>query len=88
MAKVKFNLLLNIILSHKYRFVVLILDEMKIQEDLVDDRMGQKLHGFFNLGNINSELKVLEKQVRDIASPCSNIATHTYPNDPWNFHQN
>lgn len=49
---------------------------MKIQEDLVYDRTGQRLHGFVNLGDINSELQVLEKQVRDIASPCSNIATH------------
>ena len=49
---------------------------MKIQEDLVYDRTGQRLHGFVNLGDVNSELQVLEKQVRDIASPCSNIATH------------
>ena len=49
---------------------------MKLQEDLVYDRTGQRLHGFVNLGDINSELQVLEKQVRDIASPCSNIATH------------
>ena len=27
------------------RFVVLILDEMKIQEDLVYDKTGQRLHG-------------------------------------------
>ena len=49
---------------------------MKIQEDLVYDRTGPRLHGFVNLGDINSELQVLEKQVRDIASPSSNIATH------------
>lgn len=49
---------------------------MKKQEDLEYDRTGQRLHGFVILVDINSELQVLEKQVRDIASPCSNIATH------------
>ena len=58
------------------RFVVLILDEMKIQEDLVYDKTGQRLHGFVNLGNVNSDLQKLESQVADDTTPTGSIATH------------
>ena len=56
--------------------MVLILDEIKIQEDLVFDKSGHRLHGFVNLGDINSELKALENQASERSSPSSNIATH------------
>ena len=58
------------------RFVVLILDEMKIQEDLVYDKTGQRLHGFVNLGDVNSDLQKLECQVAGDTIPSESIATH------------
>ena len=58
------------------RFVVLILDEMKIQEDLVYDKTGQRLHGFVNLGDVNSDLQKLECQVVGDTIPSESIATH------------
>ena len=42
---------------------MLILDEMKIQEDLVYDKTEQRLHGFVNLGDVNNDLQNLESQV-------------------------
>uniref|UniRef100_A0A1X7U031 Transposable element P transposase n=1 Tax=Amphimedon queenslandica TaxID=400682 RepID=A0A1X7U031_AMPQE len=58
------------------RFVVLILDEIKIQEDLVFDKSGHRLHGFVNLGDINRELKAHDDQASDSFCASSNIATH------------
>lgn len=52
---------------------MLILDEMKIQEDLVFYRTGQQLHGFVNLGDVNEDL---ESEVDQHSLPCKNIATH------------
>ena len=50
---------------------------MKIQEDFVYDKTGQRLHGFVNLGEINSDLQSLESQVSDGAgSPSSCLAAH------------
>jgi hypothetical protein len=58
------------------RFVVLIFDEMKIQEDLVYDKTGERLHGFVYLGEVNEDLRKLEKDVSDKQSPTKSIATH------------
>ena len=55
---------------------MLILDEMKIQEDLVFDKTGQVLHGFVNLGDVNSDLQKLEHEVSGDAAPSDGIATH------------
>ena len=55
---------------------MLILDEMKIQEDLVYDKTGQRLHGFVNLGDVNNDLQKLESQVAYDPVPSGNIATH------------
>ena len=55
---------------------MLILDEMKIQEDLVYDKTGQRLHGFVNLGDVNNDLQKLESQVACDPVPSGNIATH------------
>ena len=56
---------LNTVLPHSYfvfcRFVVLI-DEMKIREDLVYDKTGTSLHGFVNLGDVNNQLRQIEIQ--------------------------
>ena len=41
-------------------YVVLIMDEMKVREDLVYDKTGNALHGFVNLGNVNNQLRELE----------------------------
>ena len=45
------------------RYVVIIIDEMKIQEDLVFDKTGVYMHGFVNLGNVNQELLKLEQEI-------------------------
>ena len=44
------------------RFVVLIVDEMKVREDLIYDKTGETVHGFTNLGDVNNQLRELEKQ--------------------------
>ena len=36
--------------------MVLIIDEIKIRDDLMYDRSGSRLHGFVNLGNVNNQL--------------------------------
>lgn len=55
---------------------MLIIDEMKIQEDLVYDKTGQRLHGFVNLGDISNDLESLRTQVSCGATPSTKIATH------------
>lgn len=45
-----------------HRYVVLVMDEMKVREDLVYDKTGETLHGFVNLGNVNNQLRELEMQ--------------------------
>ena len=52
------------------RYVILIVDEMKVQEDLAYDKTGCNLLGFVNLG------EVLEGKFRaDVQDPCETIAT-------------
>ena len=69
---------LNAVLHHSYfvacRFVVLIIDEMKIREDLVYDKTGTSLHGFVNLGDVNNQLRQLEIQA-DTKKPHECLAT-------------
>ena len=67
---------LRVLLLSLDRYIVLIMDEMKIQEDLVYDKTGQNLFGFVNLGMVNDELQELEKQANNKTTPSSNIATH------------
>ena len=56
---------------------MLVLDEMKIPEDLVFDSTGRWLHGFVNLGDISNKLQALEREVRySSVTPSGNIATH------------
>ena len=53
---------------------MLIIDEMKIREDLVYDKTGRNLHGFVNLGDVNNQLLQLEQQaVSSVPQNC--IAT-------------
>ena len=63
-----------------FRYVLLIIDEMKIREDLVYDKNGCNLHGFVNLGDINDQLLQLEQSthctVRD--KPHTQLATHMH----------
>ena len=56
------------------RFVVLIIDEMKVREDLVYDKTGESLHGFVNLGDVNDQLQQLEK-LADTGKPYECFAT-------------
>ncbi len=60
-----------------HRYVVLLVDEMKVQEDLVYDKTGENLLGFVNLGNVNSEIESLQSRLKDEATdPVESIATH------------
>ena len=49
---------------------------MKIKEDLVYDKSGERLHGFVNLGDINSALQSLESETSDSGSASHSLATH------------
>ncbi len=68
----------KIISPTQCRYVILVIDEMKVQEDLVYDKTGNNLLGFVNLGNVNSEIEMLEGQLRNdiLDPPCENIANH------------
>ena len=63
-----------LVYTHFYRFVVLIIDEMKVQEDLVYDKTGESLHGFVNLNDVNNQLQELEKQT-NTGKPHDSFAT-------------
>ena len=63
-----------LVYTHFYRFVVLIIDEMKVWEDLVYDKTGESLHGFVNLGDVNNQLQELEKQT-NTGKPHDSFAT-------------
>lgn len=54
--------------------MILIIDEMKVREDLVYDKTGECLHGFVNLGDVNNQLQQLEKQA-NTGKPHECIAT-------------
>lgn len=59
------------------RYVTLVIDEMKIQEDLVYDKTGSNFLGFVNLGEVNNDLEALEGQLKNsIKSPDQCFATH------------
>ena len=59
------------------RYVILIVDEMKVQEDPVYDNTGCNLLGFVNLDEVNNELEVLEGKLKaDVQDSCETIATH------------
>ena len=63
-----------LVYTHFYRCVVLIIDEMKVREDLVYDKTGESLHGFVNLGDVNNQLQELEKQT-NTGKPHDSFAT-------------
>ena len=42
------------------RFVALLMDEMKVREDLVIDRNGEVI-GYVDIGDVNNSLRKLEK---------------------------
>lgn len=50
---------------------------MKLQEDLVFDKTGQILHGFVNLGDVNSDVEKLRVyEISGDATSSESIATH------------
>ena len=57
---------LNAVLPHAYfvscRFVVFIIDEIKICEDPFFGKTGTSLHGFVCLGDVNNQLQQLDIQ--------------------------
>ena len=55
----------------------MIVDEMKIHEDLVYDKYGRNIHGFVNLGTVNDQLQELENNTQlQVSEPHESIATH------------
>lgn len=48
---------------------------MKIKEDLVFDKTGQHLHGFVNLGDVNSQLQLLEDDINGGKPQHEHVAT-------------
>ena len=59
---------------HFIQIVVLIIDEMKIRDDLVYDKTGDVLHGFVNLGDVNNQIQQLEQQAES-SKPYNYFAT-------------
>lgn len=57
------------------KYVVLLLDEMKIKESLVYDKHQSKIIGFMNLGEVNNQLSEFERTSSKESQPC--VATHT-----------
>ena len=57
------------------KFVVLSFDEMRIREDLVYDKNSCNVIGFVNLGEVNNQLKRLEKSADNLPGGVP-IATH------------
>ena len=56
--------------EEREKYVILLLDEMHIKEDLVFDKHSGELIGFINLGDINSHLLALEQSLTsDSSSP-------------------
>ena len=51
--------------EEKDKYVVLVLDEMKIREDLVFDKHSCRLIGFVNLGDVNDSLDKFEQQCQN-----------------------
>ena len=59
------------------RYVVLLLDEMKIKESLVYDKNESKIIGFVNLGEVNDQLSKFEREAsNDTEQSNGEIATH------------
>lgn len=56
------------------KHVILLLDEMKVREDVVFDKLTGEVIGLVNLGDINNELKSFETEAgKDSSIP---VATH------------
>ena len=59
------------------KYIVLLIDEMKIKESLVYDKIGMKVIGFVDLGSFNNQLVQFEESCN--TPP---IASHM-----WNLHE-
>ena len=46
-----------------------------MREDLIYDKTGETLHGFVNVGGVNTQLRELEKQA-NTGKPYDSFATH------------
>ena len=57
------------------RYVCLLIDEMKVKEDLIYDKVSGVIIGFCNLGSINDELLRFEQEV-DSDSHHPPVANH------------
>ena len=56
------------------QYVILLIDEMHIREDLVYDKHSGELIGFTNLGDINQHLVAFEHSITDEAAPSITLA--------------
>ena len=62
-------------LPEEKKYCGLVIDEMKVKENLVYDKFTGAVTGFVSLGNINDELLELERQCRDEVNQAP-MATH------------
>lgn len=63
-------------LPENRRFCALLVDEMKVKENLVYDKFEGEIIGFTDLGNVNNEILSLERQCEDDHSEHPPIAKH------------
>ena len=64
-----------------HKFVILLIDEMYIREDLVYNKHSGRLIGFTDLGSINNHLSAFERSINEgevIAKPFSKIYASNY----------
>ncbi len=64
--------------EEKDKYMVLVLDEMKVREDLVFDKHSCRLIGFVNLGEINQTLDKFKRQCKSGEQVINDesVATH------------
>lgn len=64
--------------EEKDKYVVLVLDKMKVREDLIFDKHSCRLIGFVNIGEINATLDKFERQCQNEEEVISeqNVANH------------
>lgn len=59
------------------KYIVVLIDEMKVKESLIYDKVESKIIGFIDLGNVNNQLSELEESCRnDQSSLPAPVATH------------
>ena len=63
-------------LPENRRFCALLLDEMKLKENLIYDKYEGEIIGFTNLGNVNNEILNLERDALCIVTQDAHLIQH------------